>query len=402
MTRPFVLRLLLIFCALLSVQKVSSQHSSRNANLLRSNDNVASTWLSEEEESELIWRKWRRKKNHASQTTPKTAPPTSPPTSPPTCAPSTTPLFEFNGLVLTTIDIRSIEGNSNKVHFSGSIKADLDDETGVFVRNVVDTGLKEDNCTPIFEADLVDQDEVSRFFKETKILFSIHGYGREPDSDMKKIKTALKHFKHYKIVPIFWPTYDIDYENEATLKSYNNKLHNSYDHDLNVAKAVGKTLAIFFQNNNFVERNPDAHMSLLAHSLGNRVLQYFAVEVHALQLGIKFHNIFMVAADIDEHIFDTSDGVHIVDLLSDGKVYVTHRKDDLALVISARKLNSDDPLQPNHRLGQFGFKWGKLHPDVKSKVKNINLLGFPVPEYDVVGRHNYNLMDYLIWLYDSK
>jgi len=143
-------------------------------------------------------------------------------------------------------------------------------------------------------------------------------------------------------------------------------------------------------------------MSLLAHSLGNRVLQYFAAEVHALQLGIKFHNIFMVAADIDEQIFETVDGVHIVDLLSDGKVYVTHRKDDLALVVSARKLNSDNLLEPKNRLGQFGFTWSKLHPDVQGKVKNINLFGFPVPEYDLVGRHNYNLMDYLIWLYDSK
>jgi len=359
MNKLFTLQLLLIYFILLSVITVSHSSFEAESDLLRSNEKLTNKRLSEEERD--LW--WRRKKEEDAEE-------------------EVEPPFEYKGFVLTTIDVEKVEGK--KVRFSGAIEADLKDQTGVFLHNIVATDETVDGLI-VYEAEEVHPKEVMRTLgKGRKLLFSVHGHGREPQAEFDQVKVARGKFKHHEIVPIFWPTFDLTWR-DGILRSYR--------HDVDVSKASGIALAHALEK--VVKEDPLCEISFMAHSMGNRVLEFFATQAHELKLQTKFRNIYMVSADIDRDVFEQDAGTYIVDMLSPqagGKVYVMYRWDDTALVSSALLLNK------GRRLGQTGVNLKKIPSALKGKVKNENMAGFPADS----SRHNYNYGDYLIWFYDSK
>jgi len=202
-------------------------------------------------------------------------------------------------------------------------------------------------------------------------------------AEFNEVKVARGEFKHHAIIPIFWPTFDLNW-GDGILASYN--------HDVDVSRAAGIALAIAL--NEVVKLDPTVEISFMAHSMGNRVLEFFATQAHKVNLQLKFRNIYMVSADIDSDVFEQDAGAYIVDMLSPqgGKVYVMHRWDDTALVSSALLLNGEK------RLGQSGVNLNKIPSTLKGKVKNMDVAGFPGD----ISKHNYNYDKYLIWFYDSK
>merc|ERR1712157_211867 len=107
-------------------------------------------------------------------------------------------------------------------------------------------------------------------------------------------------------------------------------------------------------------------------------------------------------ATVLQSMINNGDGINIVEMLSDdGKVYVFHRKDDRLLQYSARYLNGSIHKATN-RLGQFGADLSKVHSDtIKSKIKNVNVIGFPVKPGTEVYKHGYMLSNYMIWFYEK-
>merc|ERR1712060_788763 len=159
------------------------------------------------------------------------------------------PKFEYHEIIYTTIDVKPLEDSPNKCHFSGNIKADFDDTTAVFLRNIIDI--------------------------------------------LQDMKSAKAEFSHYHPIPVLWPTYDV------SAGKFSLKVKQSYLHDKKVSEAVGKTLAHHIGELVDGGHWPEgAKMSLMAHSMGNRVLRFFAADVKSKQIPIKFGSIFMVGADV--------------------------------------------------------------------------------------------------------
>ena len=84
--------------------------------------------------------------------------------------------------------------------------------------------------------------------------------------------------------------------------------------------------------------------SVMTHSMGNRVLRLAAQNMADAGEGFAFDNIFMVAADVDNDIFDAGNEnrSNIRSMLAKddngkpkGKVYVVHSTKDFALNISS-------------------------------------------------------------------
>jgi len=377
MIKTFTFRTYFICFAFLSVITIFlKQKPSLNDNLDLS---LTSRRLSEE--SQLVWKNlnaeerkdfWKKKKK----------------------APK--PKFEYQEIIYTTIDVKPVEGSRNKCHFSSNTMADFEDTTAVFLRNIIETD-EMDGGYPVFEAEIVSFEQVKEAFQGKHILFAIHGYWNNVIDILKDMKTAKWEFSHYHPIPVLWPTYDV------SAGKFSLKVKQSYLHDKKVSQAVGKTLAHHIGELVVGGHWPeDAKISLMAHSMGNRVLRYFAEDVRTKQIPIKFGSIFMVAADVEEGIFEKQDGVNIVNMLEDGgKVYVVHRKDDDRLQMSARYLNGS-LRNPKNRLGQFGADMSKLHANTEGKVKNINVLGYPAASDDEGTHHNYQLVNYMIWLYESE
>jgi len=360
MIKKFTLQTYFICFTLLSVSTIFLKQKP-NLTFLSSNNKVSQRRLSEE--TQLIWRKKKKESE---------------------------PKFNFEQLVLTTIVVRPDEDDSNKIRFTGSssIKTDLDDTTAVFLRNILETDEKEDGH-PVFIADLVPMNEVKNMVAGKDILFCIHGYLDEPKKALEMFKKSKGEFSTYHPIQVLWPTCDIP------AGKLNLKVKKSYMHDKEMTKAVGKTLATILPM-----ITSSSSISLMAHSMGNRVVRLFAADIKVMQVGIMFRNIFMVAADVDQDIFEKQDGVNIVRMLAnDGKVYVVHRKDDTALQFSARYLNGN-LIDPKNRLGQFGADLSKLHSNTEGRIKNINVLDFPV--VDECCNHVYHLTNCMIWLYESK
>merc|ERR1712060_308210 len=84
------------------------------------------------------------------------------------------PKFEYHEIIYTTIDVKPLEDSPNKCHFSGNIKADFDDTTAVFLRDIIETG-EMDGDSIVYEAIQVSMDEVKEIIGDQHVLFCIHG-----------------------------------------------------------------------------------------------------------------------------------------------------------------------------------------------------------------------------------
>ncbi len=184
--------------------------------------------------------------------------------------------YLYKGLAVTSIDVIdtgkvSEEGNPI-VTFDGSIQGSASDQDAVFLKHIKDNGktLEAEKLTVKQAKDIINGASAD---KKGKPLFCIHGFNVQPRSHLKTIKdVSVTQFNEGKFmpVPVMWPS-------KGGANNYLGDRVTSPGAG-NGLKSLKKALDSFPQK------------SLLAHSMGNRVLRY------AADAKFKFDNIFMVAA----------------------------------------------------------------------------------------------------------
>lgn len=240
----------------------------------------------------------------------------------------------YDGLVLTSIDVNSVDGQPDKVRFSGKIKGKKDDKDALFLKNIVQINEKDEDGERLFQADKVSVSEAKKIIDEAagdgkgKPLFCIHGFNVQPGSHLKQCQQHSKKFNQGKfmLVPVIWPS-------AGGVINYGGDRFGSSIGAGEGLKSLRKGIESF------------PAKSLLAHSMGNRVLRI------AADAKFKFDNIFMAAADVPHDLFnkdyirstddensEAKDGLNIVKMLSrdsrnkpKGKVYVLTNSVDFAL-----------------------------------------------------------------------
>jgi esterase/lipase superfamily enzyme len=291
----------------------------------------------------------------------------------------------YPGLVMTSVDVTYPDKRRNPklVEFNGDDTNPKEyDTTALILKNL--TGRNQGpfwNRKLIFSGEVVEPEEIVRGAK--KPLIVIHGFNTSTKSHIKQCKEATEKFKNFNVIPVVWPS-------AGGVTNYWN--------DRKYSIAAGRALNSLKE---FAGLFP--HKSLLAHSMGNRVLREFADGDY------KFDNIFMTAADVERRIFDKDyidndskerhqDALRIRDMLSkddkDSKIYVLHNSTDYALTGSTIvKLGRS-------RLGARGADFETMHPELQGKVENINcgtwLNGLSFAS------HTYHFADEAIKIIDSK
>jgi len=238
--------------------------------------------------------------------------------------------INYDGVALTSIDVKKKPGTENIVTFSGSISGSASDKTATFLHKIKQINDKDEGGKRLFQAETLTTAEAKKIINEGgedrnggKPLFCIHGFTVQPGNFLKNMNNLNKNkFTKGKflLVPVIWPSSKIDYRNDSK-----------------AAEGAGKAFKTLKK-----EINSFPSKSLLCHSMGARVLR------HAANADFKFDNIFMVAADIRHDIFhknyirgndgdEKEDGLRICSMLSNrnkGKVHVLYNGADFALNFS--------------------------------------------------------------------
>lgn len=154
---------------------------------------------------------------------------------------------------------------------------------------------------------------------------------------------------------------------------------NKYDEEQKITKAAGAALATLSE----LGADSDVNIALMCHSMGNRFLFSFASQQN-INPGKKFDQIFMVAADVWEEVFNKGAiektyrhnewedaGLKVVRMLKEGgKVHCIHYKHDLALKGSVAE-------NWRTRLGSYGIqsqnKRGKVHHECKPFIVDFDM-----------------------------
>jgi len=307
-------------------------------------------------------------------------------------------MFTYEGLALTTIDVEPSPKGNNLVIFSGSIKGMASDTTATFLKNITQINDVD------FEAEQISVEDAKEFINNAsedgvgKPLFCLHGFRVQPSIHLQTVKDMSAKFNQGKftLVPVMWPSVGgLD----------------DYWEDRRNAPGVGTALRSLKEG---IDSFPNK--SVLAHSMGNRVLR------HAADSDFKFDNIFMVAADVRHDIFDEEyinsgsagcdDGLKICGMLTrtndepNGKVYVLVNGADYALVASGL-----DPSKWVSRLGAVGahyFKWWgmwfedktKSHPQIRDCIENK--MCNPLLQWNEKLSHGYEFKDFSVKFYQDK
>lgn len=286
----------------------------------------------------------------------------------------------YPGIVLTTIDATPV-GN-NFVEFSGNTPGKENDDSALVLKNVEDTGRKEGGY-PVFRGEKVDVTELKASVK--KPLLVIHGFRVQPQSILENCKKNMHKFKKFDLIPVIWPT------------TGGTRYQEDRGHSMEAGTALWSSMTKF--------AGMFPRKSLMAHSMGNRVLR------HAAAADFKFDNIFMVGADVPRQIFNTDyingdsndwrrqDGLRISEMLNNAKskIYCLHNVQDFALTGSRWVLN-----RGTRRLGAWGAEESdKLHPKLRERVENYNY-GQKLNWTTRFAAHNYHWDDKAVEFYESK
>mmetsp|Transcript_10724 Transcript_10724/g.13560 ORF Transcript_10724/g.13560 Transcript_10724/m.13560 type:complete len:377 (+) Transcript_10724:140-1270(+) len=342
----------------------------------------------------------------------------------------------FYKFLVTTIDV-IIKGkvqdaedeygvDAEYVQFDGDIQARLDDDDTAFLLNVtskeipIDNDDDDDKPKTKFVQDGIKVSKstfLQKLYDEqqrtnTKFLACVHGFQVEPHvwmSEIKKIQTSNPDAVPYTTIPVIWPSVGkavgiID-------------LDRKYDKEQKIAAQAGVALAAMTESDG-TSSTEDISISLLCHSMGNRVLLMFAQMAPEAK---RFDHVFMVAADVWEEVFnervitDTwcqppwnytnyfkDSGLRLCNMLKDnGKIHVVHYPKDIALLSSHYWENR------RNRLGRHGTaaqdKLGRLDRRVEDKLVDVDLSNDTVEvlKQDTVLSHGYYGMPKLIDYYSS-
>jgi hypothetical protein len=194
-------------------------------------------------------------------------------------------------------------------------------------------------------------------------LFYIHGFNSDPTTVFNSCQKYHAEHPRRIVVPVLWA------DNQYGVLGYlPDKLFNVQP----AAKAFAR-----------VVNYPDAfpQRSLVCHSMGNFLLRRLArgfAELRNLDEGMQgpcFEDIFMVAADVHDRLFDRwqnrhndrtkNDGLCVLDLVR-RKVYVLHSGRDKALI--ARVV----PNFGSCALGLWGYNKKRLHDEARGKLEERN------------------------------
>jgi len=321
--------------------------------------------------------------------------------------------YFYKGLALTSIDVIKTGdtswGGNPLVHFDGTIKGRADDKDATFLKNIKE--VKDATGKKVLEAEKLTVAQAKAIINQAssdgtgKPLFCIHGFSVQPRGHLKAIKEAtVNRFNQGKFmpIPVMWPSGGgVKYLGDRkTTPGAGNGL-----------KSLKKALDSF------------PSKSLLAHSMGNRVLR------HAADSKLKFDNIFMVAADVRHDIFhkdyinsgDANDenrtelqGKKICSMLSSGsngkpkgKVYVLYNGADYALTGSRfikLKLTSRLGAIGAHSRRNWMSRWTEdkkvTHPDIVDCIENVGCNSkFSLSQKTA---HSYQYLPQIVTIYQEK
>ena len=197
------------------------------------------------------------------------------------------------------------------------------------------------------------------------------------------------------VIPVLWPSLP---DSQDLIGFDPNLVQMIYDGDQNEG-AVGAAKA--FANLSTV-LNQFPSKSVMTHSMGNRVLRLAAQNMADAGEGFAFDNIFMVAADVDNDIFDAGNEnrSNIRSMLAkddDGKpkekVYIVHSTKDWAFQISSTFKGN------KKRLGLDGYTVDA--DNVLNDVQNKDASASGWPSRFVQNQHRYPFNGGALNFYDE-
>ncbi len=216
---------------------------------------------------------------------------------------------------------------------------------------------------------------------ETQILFYIHGFNNTGEKDIFPRANRIQELFDevggkdlVYVVPLIWPC-----DNDPALA-----IIDDYWDDQDAADASGMAFSRFLGKFEKWRSHRDQlldpcykRINILAHSMGNRVLQNalnkWASDHNNGQMPLIFRNIFMVAADVKNNTLENGKtGQYIPDAARNVVVYFA--KDDMAM--PASKVANLKNRSLSKRMGMTG-------------PKNIDLLPDNVYEADCDNFNNY-------------
>lgn len=299
-------------------------------------------------------------------------------------------------------DVSTFGPGAKYVEFDGKIKHKTKDGDVAFLLQVKQKEEKDD--TVVFQAIKVSL-EIFReklMAENKKLLACVHGFQVEPEDWLEECaKIQNSELFEHKVIPVIWPSvgaagFDVSIK---------------YDREQTIAYEAGAALAPI------AELGMDSHLSLMCHSMGNRVLLSYVQ--HNASIDQKFENVFMVAADVWEEVFNTrvikntwfqppwnywnlweDTGLKLTRMLKDGgKVHIASYPNDMALIGSEYWENW------RRRLGRFGKKGqrDRIHKECVDKLEDFDTQLF---EEEVIAadsglKHGYYTMPSLVKYYNE-
>lgn len=204
---------------------------------------------------------------------------------------------------------------------------------------------------------------------EAQILFYIHGFNNTGEAEvfpnaekLQKLMDKVGGKNLVYVVPLIWPCDD------DSIASFINDYWDDQDAADDSGSAFGRMLGKFdgWRNSKENVKNPCyRRINVLAHSMGNRVLinalRHWGR--HSGQVPQIFRNIFMVAADVENHVLEYG---HEGELVSGAarNICVYYANDDLAM--PASKVANLKNRVLSRRLGMTGVE------DINEVPKNIH------------------------------
>jgi len=310
--------------------------------------------------------------------------------------------FKF---LITTIDVEYVKDGSNnkvegisaltiaekvrghKVTFHGDIKPNKD---GIYEVSYLMDVKPVSEGSSILEGLIVDRkdfinamkvviDVQARKGRTVKFLACIHGLDAEPHGYWNTCKTIenvarrddLSISRDLVVIPVMWAN-ELNSKNGSALFLIHRYLSEK-KHSLAAGMALSSIADL---------GGEDIPISIMCHSMGNRVLLTYAYEQERDAITKRFEHIFMVAADVWEEVFNTgvvsnkachpkSDfgdaGLKLRYMLKDGgKIHILKNPGDIMLRKSVL-LNGF-----RTRLGRFGKEGqdtrGRLHKEIKDAL----------------------------------
>jgi len=226
-----------------------------------------------------------------------------------------------------------------------------------------------------FQADEVDISKAEGLRKK-KLLFCVHGIDYSAEKHITLCSEHKDEFKKFELVPVIWPIFK-----QSTMKQITN-LGITVEYQLD--KTTAKAAALAFRQLMDKHKGQLPSMSVMAHSMGNRVLRYACKGNNGNNS--RFDNIFMCAAAVSSTMFNTDraekkDGLSVGKTLKDSphsKIHVLYNPKDKALLASEFHKILKEPIKAisgfhrKRKLGAFPIDREKLHPTLKGKIENIN------------------------------